>query len=267
MPPIKVLVHGASGRMGTEILSGLSQDKELELCGAVDIKAAEEYLSLPDGSGLIPFSSELGAILPRCRPEVLVDFSVASATMPAARLAARSGIHLVIGTTGLSDAERDELKELCRRHNIGAVQAPNFALGAVLLAHLARRVARHFDWAEVVEMHHETKIDSPSGTAKGLAEAMVEARGSPFHHNVPEKEPVAGSRGAQVGGVHIHAVRMPGRMAHHQVVLGTQGQTLTLSHDTINRECYLPGIILAVKYVVKNRGFTLGLEKVLGLDE
>ena len=136
---------------------------------------------------------------------------------------------------------------------IGAVVAPNFALGAVLLGYLAHTVARHFDYAEIVEAHHEAKKDSPSGTALALARALAAGRKTPFQRPVPEKETLPGTRGGDSDGVTIHAMRMPGRLAHHEIVLGTQGQTLTLRHDTVNRECYMPGVLAAVRKVRRLR--------------
>ena len=135
----------------------------------------------------------------------------------------------------------------------------------MLLIHLARGLGKYFDYADIVEMHHETKIDSPSGTAMALARSLGEDRDTPFHRPIPEREPVEDTRGGDLGGVSIHSVRMPGRMAHHEIILGTAGQTLSLKHDTINRECYMPGVVLAVREVSNWKGLVVGLDKLLGL--
>jgi len=263
--PIRVVVHGALGRMGREVLSALCRDGELEAVGAVDLKAVRERLPLPDGSGEIPLSPDLGQILSSSRPNVMVDFTVASATMPAVRLASSRGVNLVIGTTGLSAEDVAEIDGLCRQGDVGAVVAPNFSLGAVLMIHMAKLVARYFDYAEVIEMHHEGKVDAPSGTALATAKAMVEVRGKPFNYPALAKESLAGTRGGQWEGVGIHSVRLPGLLAHQEVILGAPGQTLTIRHDSISRESFMPGVILAIKQVVGVKGLVYGLEKLLGL--
>jgi 4-hydroxy-tetrahydrodipicolinate reductase len=265
MPPIRVVVHGAAGRMGREVLNALCRDSELEAVGAVDLKAGQDHLSLPDGSGDIPFATEIGTILSHSRPDVMVDFTVAEATMPAARLAIKEGVNLVIGTTGLSPSDVEELGRLCQEGDVGAVVAPNFSLGAVLMIHLARLAARYFDYAEVIEKHHEGKVDAPSGTALATAKAMAEARGKPFRYPEPEKESLSGTRGGQIEGISVHSVRLPGLLAHQEVILGATGQTLTIRHDSISRESFMPGVILAIKRVVNIKGLVYGLESLLGL--
>jgi 4-hydroxy-tetrahydrodipicolinate reductase len=196
---------------------------------------------------------------------VVVDFSMAEAAMNVARLAVQRKINLVIGTTGLSPDALSEMDRLARAHEVGIIVAPNFALGAVVMVHLAKVAARHFDYAEIMEMHHEQKLDAPSGTALSTARAMAEARGKPFVHPGTEKASLKGTRGGELEGISIHSVRLPGLMAHQEIIFGTSGQTLTIRHDTINRECYMPGVILAMKKVVELKGLTYGLEKILGL--
>jgi len=146
------------------------------------------------------------------------------------------------------------------------VVAPNFALGAVLMMHFAKIASRYMDYAEIIELHHHLKLDSPSGTALSTAKAMAQARGRPFSRP-SEPEPPAPSRGEPVEGITIHSVRLPGLMAHQEVILGAPGQTLSLRHDTISRECFMPGVILAIKEVVKRQGLTYGLDTLLNLSE
>jgi len=263
---IKVVVHGASGKMGRELLAALSKSQVAEAVGAVARRSTDGSLALPDGSGVIPLASNLASLLTRCRPQVVVDFTSAQGALAAARMAAPQGINLVVGSTGIEEAQLREIEDLCERHRVAAVVAPNFALGAVLLIHLAQQVARFFSYADIVEMHHEAKKDAPSGTALAIARALAQGREGPFLHPMPEKEPLQGTRGGEYQGVSIHSARMPGRLAHHEVVLGTQGQTLTLRHDTISRECYMPGVMAAVQYVVQSKGLTVGLERILGLE-
>ena len=253
--------------MGQIVLQGLAQDPELQVMGAVDVRATTESTVVPGTSLSIPLSRDVPALLGRCHPSVLVDFSIAEATVAASRAASAGGVNLVVGTTGLSPAQVQQIGDMCRASGVGAVVAPNFSLGAILLMHLARLAAPYFEYAEIMEMHHEKKIDAPSGTALATAKDMVQARGRPFRYTPAQKEPLSGTRGGQFQGIAIHSMRMPGFLAHQEVILGGQGQTLSLRHDTIGRDCYVPGIILAVKHVVKAPGLTYGLEAILGLKE
>lgn len=262
---IKVVVNGALGRMGSEVLDALCRHPQLEPVGAVDKMATEDKLSLPDHSGSIPLSSDLEAILKISHPEVLVDFSIAEATLPAVRIAVKHKINLVIGTTGLSAKNLDEINHLAIDNGIGVIVAPNFALGAVVMIHLAKIAARFFDWAEILEMHHEKKLDAPSGTALSTAKAMLESRGKPFLYSKVQKESLSSTRGGELEGIALHSMRLPGLMAHQEVILGTDGQTLTIRHDTINRECYMPGVIMAIQKVDEIKGLTYGLDTLLGL--
>jgi 4-hydroxy-tetrahydrodipicolinate reductase len=262
MEQIRVLVHGAAGRVGQEVVKAVCQEPEMKLVGAVDIKAAGKTLALPDGA-TVPFSKVLADIIESCEPDVMVDFTTAQASMPAVRIAAKHNVNLVIGTTGFSAAELDEMKKLAEANEIGIVAAPNFALGAVLMMHLAKIAGKFMNHAEIIELHHDRKLDAPSGTSQLTAKAMAQARGKAF---LPPAagEPTA-SRGEETEGINIHSVRLPGLMAHQEVILGAAGQTLSIRHDTINRECYMPGVILAIKAVVKLKGFIYGLDRLLGL--
>jgi 4-hydroxy-tetrahydrodipicolinate reductase len=262
---IKVVVHGAAGRMGQEVLRALCSDAELEATGAVDVKADRERLWLPDGSAEIPYSADLEDIISRTNPDVLVDFTIHQASMPAIRAAAGKGVNLVIGTTGFSSGDIEEIERLCSEGNIGAVVAPNFSLGAVLMIHMAKLASRYLDYAEVIEKHHEGKADAPSGTALSTARAMSDARGKPFEYPPLKKENLAGTRGGQLDGVGMHSVRLPGFLAHQEVIFGAVGQTLTIRHDAISRESFMPGVVMAIKYVINVKGMVLGLESLLGL--
>jgi len=264
MEPVKVVVYGASGRVGQEVVKAVCHEPEMQMVGAVDLKVSEDYLTLPDGSGTVPFSANLDSILSSCQPDVVVDFTIAKATMPAVRTAAEHGVNMIIGTTGLTADDIGEIERLAAARKIGVVVAPNFALGAVLMIHLARIAAKFFDYAEIIELHHERKVDAPSGTAIFTARAMADARGKPFLQPSGQGEAQV-SRGQPVEGVAIHSVRLPGLMAHQEVILGGQGQTLSIRHDTIGRECYMPGVILAIKEVVKRQGLIYGLDNLLGL--
>jgi 4-hydroxy-tetrahydrodipicolinate reductase len=265
MAPIRVIVNGASGRMGQEVVKALCRESKMQLVGAVDLKAVETCLMLPDNSGTVPLSPNIESIIRECPPDVIIDFSTAKAVMPMVRIAIKRGIHLVIGTSGLTDNELIEINNLAKEYNIGVVIASNFALGAIIMMHLARIAAKYFDFAEIIEQHHHLKIDAPSGTALATAKAMAETRGKSF--SMPVEKEITVSRGQRIEGVAIHSVRLPGIMARQEVILGSPGQTFSLKHDTVSRECYMPGVIIATSEVIKRKGLIYGLESLLGLQE
>ncbi len=264
MEPIRVVVRGALGRMGQEVVKAVCQEPGMQVVGAVEREVAGNSLALPGSSESVPFSADLDHILTSCQPDVMVDFTIAAAVMPAVRTATKRGVNLVIGTTGLTADDLNEIDQLAIAHKVGAVVAPNFALGAVLMIHLAKIAAKYLDYAEIIEMHHEKKADAPSGTALATARAMAAARGKPLLQP-PGKAAGLASRGQQVEGVTVHSVRLPGLLAHQEVLLGGPGQTLTIRHDTISRECFMPGVLLAIKEVVNRKGLVYGLDTLLGL--
>lgn len=263
---IRVVVQGALGRMGKETVNALCQEPDTEVVGAVDLSATSESLTLPDGSGNVPLSDDLSKLITTVKPDVMVDFTIAAATMPAVRTATENGVHLVIGTTGLSTDELDEIDRLSKAGGVGAVVAPNFALGAVLMMHLAKIAAPYLDYAEIIELHHDKKADAPSGTALSTARNMAKARGKPFLQPSPPNNETD-SRGDTVDGVSIHSVRLPGMLAHQEVIFGAAGQTLKIRHDMISRESFMPGVILAVKEVVNRNGLTRDLATLIGLGD
>ncbi len=264
MEPLRVVVRGASGRMGQEVVKAVCQEPGMQLVGAVDLEVADDSLRLPDGSGSVTFSADLESILAGNKPNVLVDFTLAPAVLPAVQAATKHGVNMVVGTTGLTPDSLSEIDQLSIAHKIGVVVAPNFALGAVLMMHLARIAARYLDYAEIIELHHERKADAPSGTALTTAREMAKARGKPFLQPAGKSDDMP-SRGQVVDGVAVHSVRLPGLLAHQEVILGGPGQTLSIRHDTINRECFMPGVILAIKEVVSQKGLVYGLDTLLGL--
>ena len=199
-------------------------------------------------------------------PDVVVDFTNRDGARAAFSACLPRGVNVVSGSTGLSPEDLEEARALASEHSTGAISASNFALGAVLLGHLAGIAAKYFDYADLIESHHEAKVDAPSGTALSIARAMAEGRGSRFTQNVAEKQTLPGTRGADFEGINIHSARMPGRVARHEVVFGGPGQTLTLVHDSLNRESFMPGVLTAVKQVVTQDGLIVGLDRVLGLD-
>ncbi len=263
MSEINVVVHGALGRMGKVTVDAVYNAEDMQLLGAIDFQATQAMLDLTPKVS-VPLSNDAERLLDHCHPNVIVDFSLAGAVMPLMRLAAARGINVVSGTTGLSVEEQSELKALAEKHDVCIVFASNFALGAVLLIHLAKVAGKYMDNAEIIELHHNQKADAPSGTAISTARAMTEARGKDFEAPLVAKNE-SQSRGQNVGNIPIHSVRLPGYMAHEEVLFGASGQTLSIRHDTINRECYMPGVLMAIREAVQRKGFINGLDSLLGL--
>ncbi len=204
---------------------------------------------------------DLETVLPGA--DVLVDFSPGAAAAGHARAAVPAGVSPVIGGTGLSPTELTELSGLCEARGVGAVVAPNFAVGAVLMMEFARQAAPHFPHVEIIELHHDRKRDAPSGTAVKTAALIAGARGDPPAPTVKEEEMVAGARGGRAEGVPVHSVRLPGLVTHQEVIFGGPGQTLTIRHDSINEESFMPGLLLAIRRVRALPGLVYGLEKLL----
>jgi len=265
MERIRVVVSG-TGLMGREVLAAVCAQEDMEAVGVIEKFAQEEFISLPGPEArLVPLRTDPKTLIEQTSPDVIVDFTNAEWTKEVAPAALAAGARMVIGTTNLDEAFVSDLAAVCAERNLGSLIAPNFALGAVVMIHLAKEAARFFDYAEIVESHQEKKVDSPSGTALAMARAMVEGHGRPFTHTTPEKEPLGGARGADYGGVAIHSQRMPGFVAHHEISFGGTGQTLRIRHDSTGRESFMPGVLLAVREVMKRDRLVLGLDNLLGL--
>lgn len=262
---IGVVVHGALGRMGRVILTALLGTPGIALVGAIDVAAATDKLHVSETSTTIPLFRDIKTALQTCQAKVMVDFSVASAALEAIKVATLHKINVVTGTSGLKQADLLEMETLGKQYNTCIIIGPNFALGAVLMMHLAKISSRYFDTAEIIEMHHDQKADSPSGTAIATARIMSESRGSDFRRPFTHLENIKGCRGGESAGITIHSVRLPGLMAHQEIIFGLSGQTLTIRHDTLGRECYIPGILLAIREAVKRKGVIYGLENLLNL--
>ena len=253
---IRVGVLGAAGRMGRAVCAAVAADPGLELVARVD----------PAGGEGIATSLEA---LVEAGAEVAVDFTRPDSVFANVSFCLERGIHCVVGTTGMTEAELRKIEEMTTG-GANAFVAPNFSIGAVLMMHLARVAARHMGSCEIVEMHHNQKLDAPSGTALKTAREVAEVwarhgrpAGGEAHPDEEEKLP--GARGARAGGVHVHALRIQGAEAHQEVVFGAPGQTLTIRHDALNRTSYMPGILLAIKSVAERPGLTVGLENLLEL--
>lgn len=254
---IRVGVIGAGGKMGSEVCRAVREDSSLELAAAVDSDSTNAVI---EG---VQVHGEFDA-LTAADVEVAVDFTHPSAVFENALWCLSAGIHVVVGTTGLAEEQLVKIGEAAIEGEANAFVAPNFAVGAVLMMHFAASAARHFERAEIIELHHDQKADAPSGTALRTAALMNAERGE-WPDRGDSVEVIEGARGALVDGVRIHSVRLPGLVAHQEVVLGASGQTLSIRHDSIDRAGFMPGVLLAIKAVGSRRGLTVGLEELLGL--
>lgn len=262
---IRVAVSG-TGKMGHEIMVMVARDADLDLVGAIEKLSPAASIPNPHTGAPIPQSPDPAALFAETKPDVVIDFTNAGWTPELSRAAVAAGVRPVIGTSGLPAAFVEELGALLAGRKLGGFLGPNFAIGAVLMMHFAKLAAPFFDSAEIIELHHDQKVDSPSGTAVATAQEMLARRGRPFGANVSERETLPGARGANLDGVTLHAVRLPGLMAHQEVLFGGLGQLLTIRHDSLSRESFMPGIKLAVQKVMEFDRLVIGLEAVLGLE-
>jgi 4-hydroxy-tetrahydrodipicolinate reductase len=256
----RVAVLGAGGTMGRLVCRAVHDEPDLELVAGVDPSMAGDPLPEPAGTDLA-VGGDLDA-LTDAKAEVAVDFTRPDAVMDNVRGALDRGMHAVVGTTGIAPHQLDQIREWVAGGDLGVVVAPNFSVGAVVSQRLAAEAARFFPAAEVIELHHDRKVDAPSGTAAATARRIAEAREEAWSGPTGGEE----FRGGDVEGIRIHSVRLPGLVAHQEVIFGAQGQTLTIRHDAPDRSCYLPGILLAIREVRQRPGLTVGLEPLLGLE-
>ena len=246
---IKVGVLGAAGRVGSAVVEGVKKADDLELAAEV---GAEDSLQVLVDEGV----------------DVIVDFTTPDAVMGNLDFCINNGIHCVVGTTGFDDERYQQVREWCDANgNVGVLIAPNFAISAVLTMAFARQAAPFFESAEVVELHHPNKLDAPSGTAVKTAQGIAEARREANMSAMPDatEQALDGSRGADVDGVKVHAVRMQGMVAHEEIIFGTTEQSLTIRQDSYGRESFVPGVLTGVRDVANHPGLTIGLDAYLGL--
>jgi 4-hydroxy-tetrahydrodipicolinate reductase len=247
--PTRVGVLGARGRMGQQVCKAVVAAPDLDLVAMVDI--GDWLFSVADADA-----------------QVIVDFTHPDVVMDNLRFAIDNNIHAVVGTTGFTDEKLDTVRSwLHDKPDLGIIVAPNFGIGAVLSIRFAELAAPHFESAEIIELHHPDKADAPSGTAMLTARLIAEARKQAGLGAMPDATTaeVAGARGADVDGVRVHSVRATGLVAHQEVLVGTEGETLTIRHDSLHRASFMPGVLLAVREVAKRPGLTVGLDALLGL--
>lgn len=253
---IKVMIAGYRGRMGSEAVKMVQSQKDFELVGLYD-----PFAESSDFEGVPVFKEKPTGLA----AEVWIDFTQPNVAYENTKFALENGMRPVVGTTGFSEAEIAELMELSRAKKLGGLIAPNFALGAVLLMQFSKAAAKYFPNVEIIELHHDQKKDAPSGTAVKTAELMAENRPSHKQGAEDEAETIAGARGADFDGMRIHSVRLPGLVAHQEVLFGAAGEGLTLRHDSYDRVSFMSGVALGVREVVKVEELQYGLEHFLDL--
>jgi 4-hydroxy-tetrahydrodipicolinate reductase len=267
---IDVIVTGAAGRMGREVVKAVTAAEGMKVVAAVDTGAAGAAIDDGAGGMLVATADLAGALAPG---RVLVDFTAPTSVEGNVRAALAAGVHCVVGTTGVSEGHWIQVYAESAAAGSGAASgagpclfvAPNFAVGAVLMMRFATEAARFMPHVEVIELHHDRKVDAPSGTAMRTAALISAAREADPKVPGRDTEVEEGARGAVVEGVHVHSVRLPGLVAHQEVLFGGQGQTLSIRHDSIDRTSFMPGVVLAVREVGKRSGLVVGLEELMGL--
>lgn len=255
---IKVAIAGPRGRMGKEAVATLFKNKEFLLVSVLDHRHEEEFMEHD-----IPIFTSLEELIYHTKPDVLVDLTVPSCVFEHTITALENGVRPVIGTTGFTDLQLEEVRKKVKEKEIGCIIAPNFSIGAVLMMKFAQIAAKYLPDIEIIEMHHDQKMDAPSGTALKTAQMINDVR-EPFEQgHSDEKELIDGARGANISGMHIHSVRLPGLVAHQQVLLGGEGQLLTLRHDSFDRTSFMSGIELSINEIMKHNTLIYGLEKLI----
>ncbi len=265
MRDIKIVIAGPRGRMGREAVKFVQQSDDYHLAAVVDHKNDGGRLSDFEGfSGLdIPVYSNMEECFQKVEATVLIDLTTPEFGMRHTKIALSYGVRPVVGTTGFTKENLNELDAICKEKGLGCIIAPNFAIGAVLMMKFSQLASKYFNDVEIIELHHDKKLDAPSGTATKTAEMIAEVREMKRQGHPNEKETMAGARGADYEGLRIHSVRLPGLIAHQQVIFGDTGQTLTVRHDSYNRASFMSGVKLAVDTVMKIDTLIYGLENII----
>lgn len=263
---IRVAIAGARGKMGQEAVHTIMKNTGMELVSILDYKEIGETLAdtnLFPQNFTVPIFLDLKELHEKTKPDVLVDLTSPESVYQHTRDALGLGIRPVVGTTGFSDEELKELTAYAKEHRIGCIIAPNFAIGAVLMMKFAEQAAKYLPDIEIIELHHDQKLDAPSGTAMKTANMISKQREPHMQGHPKEKETLEGARGANYDGMRIHSVRLPGLLAHQQVLLGGEGQLLTIRHDSFNRGSFMSGVTLSVIKVMEIDNLVYGLENII----
>ncbi|MER2077984.1 4-hydroxy-tetrahydrodipicolinate reductase [Psychrobacillus psychrotolerans] len=255
---IKVAVAGPRGKMGREAVATVIKNEKFLLVAVLDYKQEAECIG-----DNIPIFTSLDLLIEQTEPDVLVDLTIPSAVFEHAMTALDYGVRPVIGTTGFTDLQLDTLRNKVEEVQVGCIIAPNFSIGAVLMMKFAQTAAKYLPNVEIIEMHHDQKVDAPSGTAIKTAQMIQQTRSSMEQGHPGEEEIIPGARGAKMDGMHIHSVRLPGLVAHQQVLLGGEGQLLTLRHDSFDRASFMSGIVLSINEIMERDVLIYGLEDII----
>ena len=266
---INVLVCGAAGKMGQAVVRAVDAEAGFKLVGAVD-RAGNPNTGKDIGllCGIneigVGLTSDLKETISKSNPDVMVDFTMPEIVFVNAQIALKAGVRVVIGTTGMTKDDISELSNLSKQNSTGTIVAPNFAIGAVLMMKFAKEASKYFAYGEIIEYHHDKKLDAPSGTSIKSAELMAQTRKEFGRDTVVGKETIKGARGAiSAGNIHIHSVRLPGLIAHQDIILAGPGQTLTIRHDTYDRTAFMPGVLMAINRAMELDHLVYGLENIV----
>ncbi|HEY4602496.1 MAG TPA: 4-hydroxy-tetrahydrodipicolinate reductase [Cerasibacillus sp.] len=262
---LKVIVSGPRGRMGKEAVKMILNEDNMELVACIDRihngKLLKDINGSPDVD--VPIYEDPNQCFQSIQADVFLELSIPDVGYLHTKLALQAGLRAVVGTSGFTKEQINDLTQIAGEKQLGCIIAPNFAIGAVLMMQFAKRAARYFPDVEIIEKHHDQKLDAPSGTAVKTLDMIMETREAKKQGHPNEKETLPGARGANQAGVHIHSVRLPGLIAHQEVIFGGTGQTLTITHDSYNRQSFMTGIQFALNNVTEITGLIYGLENII----
>ncbi|GAE25053.1 dihydrodipicolinate reductase [Halalkalibacter wakoensis JCM 9140] len=265
MSKVRIVIAGPRGNMGKEAVNMVVHTDDFELVATVDSKHDGMKLSELDGFHQVevPIYTDMQRCFEENQVDVLIDLTAPAFGRKHMEIAFSNGVRPVVGTTGFTDEDITQLRGLAEEKGLGAIIAPNFAIGAILMMKFSQVAAKYMPDVEIIEQHHDRKLDAPSGTAVKTAQLISEVREQKTQGHPNEKEELQGARGADFEGMRIHSVRLPGRVAHQEVIFGGDGQTLTIRHDSINRTSFMPGVKLAVESVLRIDTLVYGLEHII----
>ncbi len=253
----KILINGFLGKMGQSLISAIEASDKFETIFMVDLNSS------PSPNSSANFNQVKKEIISEI--DCVVDFSNSKGFIESSNFALANKIPYVSGSTGYGNEDLKKLKELQPHAGVGVALCSNFSTGAILLAHFGKIASKYYDYAELIESHHENKLDAPSGTAISIADAVSNSKSESFKKVISSINKIKNTRGNDSAGVNIHSLRLPGVIARHELIFGAKGENLSILHNSSDRESFMPGVLLAIDYVIKNKNFTIGLDKILGL--
>ena len=253
----KILINGYLGKMGQSLTGVLNNSKEYELIHSVDINSGSSQNTSTNFDDINPSILE--------KTDCIVDFSNSSGFKASSEFSIKNGIPYVSGSTGYSNEDLENIKKMHSKNKVGIALCSNFSTGAILLAHFGKIASKYYEYAELIESHHEKKLDAPSGTSISIANAVSDAKNKPFMKVKSDVNKIENTTGNNSAGVNIHSLRLPGVIAKHELIFGAQGENLSIIHNSSDRESFMPGVLIAVDHVIENNEIVIGLEKILGL--